>query len=97
MKNEKSNFINPTFIRLLIYLLVFICLIVFLFDFFYSRYHHFEIEKVKGFFAIYGFLAFSLIIFCSKALRFFLKRPENYYGSKAIDGEEKLKVGNRDE
>ena len=96
MKNEKSNFLNPTFIKLLIYFLVFICTALFLFDFFYSRYFHFEIEKVKGFYAIYGFLAFSIIIFGSKALRFFLRRPENYYGSKAIDGEEKLKEDNHD-
>jgi len=97
MKKENSNLINPTFIRLLIYFLIFICIILFIFDFFYSRYYHFEIEKINGFFAIYGFLAFSVIIFGSKALRFFLKRPENYYGSKAIDGEEKLKESNRDE
>ncbi|MEE2773873.1 MAG: hypothetical protein VYE27_03060 [Pseudomonadota bacterium] len=63
------------------------CAILFGIDFFYHRHGHFEIEEWPGFFAVYGFIMFSAIIFGAKALRFFIKRPENYYGDKAVDSE----------
>ena len=71
----------------IIYLLIFSCAILFVADFIYHRHGHFSIEEWPGFFAIYGFVMFSAIIFGAKTLRFFIKRPENYYGKKAVDSE----------
>lgn len=71
----------------IIYLLTAMCLFLFVSDWFYHRHGHFHIEEIPGFFSIFGFVMFSIIIFGAKALRFFIKREENYYGAKAIDSE----------
>ena len=73
--------------RIIIGTLVVICLALFLSDFVYHRHGHFVIEEVPGFFAAYGFVMFSLIILGASILRFFLKRSEEYYGTKAVDSE----------
>ncbi len=64
------------------------CLIVFLLDFTYEKHGHFQAEYIRGFYAIYGFVMFTGLILVAKALRYFIKRPEDYYGDKAIDTEE---------
>ena len=73
--------------RLIIGILVVICISLGLSDFIYHRHGHFYIEELPGFFAIYGFLMFSFIIFGATLLRFFIKRKEDYYGNKAVDSE----------
>ena len=73
--------------RIIISILVLLCLGSVLSDFFYHRYGHFVIEEVPGFYAGYGFVMFSLIILGASILRFFLKRSEDYYGTKAVDSE----------
>jgi hypothetical protein len=40
---------------------------------------HFEIEKMFGFSAAYGFVTCLLMIVFAKALGLFLKRPDTYY------------------
>jgi hypothetical protein len=42
---------------------------------------HFEIEKIFGFEAIFGFVAFVVVVFLGWLLRFFVKRDEDYYDS----------------
>ena len=78
----------------IIYILSVLCACLVIGDLFYDRYGHFSIEKVPGFDAIYGFVMFSLIILLATILRFFVKRPEDYYGKKAIDGEDHQKENN---
>ena len=73
--------------RIIIGTLVVLCLGSVLSDLIYHRYGHFVIEEVPGFFAVYGFVMFSLIILGASILRFFLKRSEDYYGNKAVDSE----------
>ena len=73
--------------RNIIYFLAGVCAVLFLCDFFYHRHGHFEIEELPGFFAVYGFVMFSLIIFLATLLRFFVGRRANYYGDKAVDSE----------
>ena len=73
--------------RIIIGVLVVICIVLGLSDFIYHRHGHFDIEEFPGFFAIYGFIMFSFIIFGTTVLRFFTKRKEDYYGSKAVDSE----------
>ena len=96
-QDNKKEFISPTLIKILIFFLFLVSAILLIFDFFYDRYSYFKIEKLDGFYAFYGFIAFSIIIFGSKALRYLIKRPENFYGSKAIDSEEKLNNGEENE
>ena len=65
-----------------------LCLLLFLADFTYHKHGHFFIEEIPGFYAAYGFFMFTLLIMGAKALRFIIKRPENYYGDKAVDSED---------
>jgi hypothetical protein len=73
--------------RIIISVLVVSCIGLGLSDFIYHRHGHFHVEEFPGFFAIYGFLMFSFIIFGATLLRVFIKRKEDYYGSKAVDSE----------
>jgi len=40
---------------------------------------HFEIERLPGFFAVFGFLACVAMVLGSKLLGMLLKRPDDYY------------------
>jgi len=64
------------------------CALLFLADFTYHKHGHFEIEDFPGFYGLYGFVMFTLLILAAKTLRIFIKRPEDYYGDKAIDTED---------
>ena len=87
---EKSN-------RLKAILIVFgvLCVGLFIIDFFVERYTYFEVEGLYNFYSIYGFVMFSIIIFGSRLLRFFLERPENYYDKKAVDSEDYPTMGEK--
>lgn len=80
---EKSSLLRAALIAF-----IFLCVCLFAVDFFVKRYVYFEIEGVYNFYSIYGFVMFSIIIFGSRLLRFFLGRPENFYDKKAVDSEE---------
>ena len=70
------------------YILIAICVGLFLLDFTYHKHGHFAVENVPGFYGIYGFVMFTGLILAAKALRFFIKRREDYYGDRAIDRED---------
>jgi len=63
------------------------CSLLFFADFLYEKHGYFDIEHFPGFYGIYGFVMFTALIFAAKTLRFFIKRPEDYYGDKAVDRE----------
>lgn len=71
----------------IIYALVVVCILLGLADFAYHKHGHFEIEKFPNFYGFYGFIMFSALIIAAKTLRYFIKRPEDYYGDKAVDSE----------
>lgn len=64
-----------------------VCVGLFLLDFTYHKHVHFEVEKIPGFYGIYGFVMFTALILAAKTLRKIIKRPEDYYGDKAVDSE----------
>ena len=68
--------------------LALLCFLLFLADFTYHKHGHFHIEEIPGFYGAYGFFMFTALILVAKALRLLSERPENYYGDKAVDGEE---------
>ena len=76
--------------RLKVVLLVFflLCGVLFCADFLVERHVYFDVEAYFNFYSVYGFVMFSIIIFGSRVLRFFLMRKENYYDKKAVDSEE---------
>lgn len=71
----------------IIAVLVVICILLGLADFFYHKHGHFEIEAFPNFYGFYGFIMFTAVILIAKLLRVFVKLPEDYYGDKAIDSE----------
>jgi len=72
----------------IVWALIALCLIVLGLSWTYIPHGSFEAEYIRGFFAFYGFVMFTGLILAVRVLRFFVKRPENYYGDKAIDAEE---------
>ncbi len=78
---------KPDNIRRMIVALAIFCGLLFLADFVIHRHGHFPVENLPGFYGIYGFCAFTFIIFAVKLLRRLLWRPENYYGNKAVNSE----------
>ena len=87
-KNIYAWIEKPRIKRFLIISFILICVGLFVSDLFYKRHPHFGIDKLFGFYGIYGFIMFTFIIFASKVLRLLAMRTENFYGSKAVDGEE---------
>lgn len=64
------------------------CVIVFLLDFTYKKYGHFDMEYIPGFYAMFGFVMFTGLIFVAKFLRLLVKAPEDTYAPKSVDAEE---------
>ena len=79
----KTKHANKIFLGLAL-----LCFVLFLSDFTYNKHGHFHIEEIPGFYGAYGFFMFTALILVAKALRLLIKRPENYYGDKAVDGED---------
>ena len=71
----------------IIYALVAVCILLGLADFAYHKHGHFEVERFPNFYGFYGFLMFTALILLARLLRRIIKRPEDYYGDKAVDSE----------
>lgn len=65
-----------------------VCALLFALDFTYHKHGHFTVEDYPGFYGIYGFVMFTGLILAAKGLRVLIKRPEDYYGDKAVDRED---------
>ena len=65
-----------------------LCAAMVLIGFTFEYHGHFHMEGLPGFFAVFGFVAFTLVILGAKALRVLIKRPEDFYADMAVDGEE---------
>jgi UPF0716 family protein affecting phage T7 exclusion len=78
-KVTPQTFQNSTKKLLWFILIIILAICVFAEIFIPPHKAHFEIEKITGFYSIFGFLACVAIIFISKFLGIFLKRDEDYY------------------
>ena len=56
-----------------------ICVMLFLLDFVVHRHTMFKWEELTGFYAIFGFVAFVVLVEGSKILRKLVMRKEDYY------------------
>lgn len=79
---------RPGSVRKIIIALTLVCAVLFLLDFTYTKHAHFDVEYIPGFYGIYGFVMFTGLIIAAKILRSIIKRPEDYYGDKAVDSED---------
>lgn len=79
---------KPGSVAKVITALVLACTVVVLADFFYEKHGHFAEEEVEGFFAMFGFVMFTLLVLAARGLRVLVGEREDYYGTKAVDQEE---------
>ena len=78
--SDPSWFEKPANIRMMIIGLVVFCIGLFLAEFTYENHHpHFDLENYKGFQALFGFVAFVVVVFLGMGLRLIIKRDEDYY------------------
>lgn len=78
---------NPRSVDRLVYGLYTLCGGLFLADFFYEKHVYLIIEKVPGFYALYGFFMCAALVICAKGMRYFLKRDEDYYAPYDVESE----------
>lgn len=57
-------------------------------DFLYEPHGYFEIEHIKGFYALFGFVALCVLFIAAKIASPLLTRNENYYAPKDTLSEE---------
>lgn len=65
-----------------------LCVVLFLLDFIVHRHTYVPGEGFPGFYAIVGFIAFTLIVLGATQLRRVILRNENYYAPFSVDAEE---------
>lgn len=70
-----------------------LCAVLFLLDFIIHRHAYAPGESLPGFYAIVGFVAFTLIVLGAKQLRRLILRNENYYSPYSVDAEEYPEAG----
>ena len=49
-------------------------------DLVYDRHVEEDIERISGFYGLYGFIAFGFVVLMGRPLGWLLRREENYYG-----------------
>ncbi len=77
---EKEYWLDqPKNISIIVWSLVVVCVILFFSDAFYSKHPFFEIEKLFGFYGLFGFTVYVGLVLTAKWLRTFLMRPEDFY------------------
>jgi phosphatidylserine synthase len=80
MKKEKTYFFDKKEnVRKVIYVFFALCGLFFLADFFVHRHTYYEWEGIPGFYALFGFAAYVVIVFTAATLRKVAMRSEDYY------------------
>ena len=79
--DKKSWLEKPANLRMLMIVTAIICVGLFCVDFFF---HQHEVENISweswyGFYAIYGFVAYTFIVIAAHGLRKLVMRKEDYY------------------
>jgi hypothetical protein len=77
---------DPGNVTRIVWMLVAVCAALLLADAFYLKHGHFAIERVFGFYALFGFVMYVGLIFLGKGLRTILMRPEDYYDRRDEKG-----------
>lgn len=79
---------SPKSVHKLILGLSALCVFLFVMDFLWHRHTKVPGEGLYGFYAIAGFISFTLIVLGAKALRVFIARDESFYAPHGVDAEE---------
>ena len=73
---------NPKNVDRVFWSIIVLSAVLFLCDALYHKHPQFGIEKVFGFYGLYGFIICVGLIFAAKALRTWLMRDEDFYDEK---------------
>ncbi len=82
---ERHWLTRPETIRKLWRLFIAVLAAVVLAELFVPREEHFDVERLFGFYALFGFVACAVLIVLAKAVAVVLKRPDTYYDDEAGD------------
>lgn len=63
----------------LVWITLVVAVLLGLTDFLYEQHGYFEVEHIKGFYALFGFAALVVLFLVAKLTSPFLTRDENYY------------------
>ncbi len=78
-EQQKHLFDEPKNVTRLLRILYIICTLLFILDFIIPRHASNPLEKIWGFYALYGFIGCVVLVLVAKWMRTFLMRDENYY------------------
>ncbi len=79
MKKELTIFDNPENVKRLRKGFFVALVLVLVAEFFVDMHGEFHVEHFFGFYAVYGFISYVVLIFVAKFLRTILMRKEDYY------------------
>lgn len=71
----------------IVYGLFTVCALLFAADFLYPKHTELAVEKIPGFYALYGFFMCAGLVIAAKGLRILVKRSEDYYAPYEVDSE----------
>jgi len=77
--DKRYLFDNPRNVKLVIWGLVAACAAVFAGDFFVHRHVDHPWEALFGFYALFGFGAYALLVLLSEGLRFLVQKRQDFY------------------
>ena len=87
MSNEPGWFDKPRNATRIVYALYALCAALLVAELLIDRVAEFSgIESWFGFYAVFGFVAYTFIVNAAKVLRRVVRRPENYYEGGDGDG-----------
>ncbi|MCP4020398.1 MAG: hypothetical protein GY729_01030 [Desulfobacteraceae bacterium] len=79
MKKELTIFDNPQNVKRLRFGFFIALAVVLVAELFVDMHGEFEVDHFFGFYAVYGFISYVLLIFVAKLLRKIIMRKEDYY------------------
>ena len=78
--DDKEYYLDkPENIQRLLKVFYVICVLLFVADFFVDRHTKIALEEFPAFYAVFGFVAFVVLVIGSIALRKLIMRKEDYY------------------
>lgn len=79
MKKELTIFDNPRNVKRLRIGFFIALVLVLVAEFFVEMHGEFSVEHFFGFYAVYGFISYVVLIFVAKGIRQLIMRKEDYY------------------
>jgi len=78
---------STTSVERVIFWLGMLCAFLFVLDFIVHRHAYAPAEGLPGFYAVVGFIAFTIIVLAAAQLRKLILRSESYYSPNSVDAE----------